>query len=73
MGVITVENQLIVYTPKKNVKKIILIIFLGIVISIVIFIISAFYGATAFFESKWHETDYVDLNSPSATSNSNQN
>ena len=66
------DNQLIVYTPKKNVKKIILIVILGLIISTVIFIISAFYGATVLFESKWHETDYVDLNKPSATSNSVQ-
>ena len=61
------ENQLIVYTPKKNAKKIILITFLGIIVSIGIFIVSAFYGATMLFKSKWDETGYVDLSTPSIT------
>ncbi len=57
------ENQLIVYTPKKNVKKVILIIILGIIISISIFVISAYFGASAFLKSKWNETKNVNLDS----------
>lgn len=65
------ENQLIVYKPKKKVKKIILKIFLGIFISILIFALAAFSSAFLFIRSKWNKTNYVDLKSTEITINPN--
>lgn len=55
MGVIILENQLIVYTPKKNIKKIVLGIFLGILVSFLIFIISAISSTAVCLRIKWNE------------------
>lgn len=49
------NNQLIVYTPKRNVKKVVLRVFLAIFISILIFGISAFSSALIFIRYKWNE------------------
>ena len=49
------NNQLIVYTPKRNVKKVFLRVFLAIFISILIFVISAFSSASIFIRYKWNE------------------
>ncbi len=64
---VALENQLIVYTPKKNVKKIILTVLLLMLIGIVIFLIAAFSSASIFLKNKWNETEYVNLQ----TTNSN--
>lgn len=61
------NNQLIVYTPKKDIKKIVLRILLVFLISIMIFLMAAFFSASYFLKSKWNETEYVDLH----TTNSN--
>lgn len=55
------ENQLIVYTPKKNVKKIILCVLLGLLISIIIFVITVVSSALICSKNKWNKNDYVDL------------
>lgn len=65
------ENKLIVYKPKKNIKKIILRIFLGILVSFLIFIIAAYAGAFIFIKSKWDKTNYVDLQTTDITINPN--
>ena len=56
MGVIDLENQLIVYTPKRNIKKIILRLFLGIFVSLIIFILAALSSAAIFIRFKWNQT-----------------
>lgn len=61
IGVIILENQLIVYTPKKNVKKIILCVLLGLLISIIIFVVTVFCSALVCSQNKWDKKDYVDL------------
>ena len=50
------ENQLIVYVPKKNVKKIVLTIFLGLILSLIIFLVAAYSSASISMKSKWNET-----------------
>jgi len=55
MGVIILDNQLIVYTPKKNVKKIVLGIFLAIFVSFLIFMISAISSTAICLRIKWNE------------------
>lgn len=55
------ENQLIVYTPKKNVKKIILCVTLGILLSIIIFVVTVFSSAILHSKNRWNKNDYVDL------------
>jgi len=65
------ENQLIVYKPKLQVKKIILKVLLVIFISILIFAITAFCSAFIFTRIKWKETDYVDLRTTQMTTSFN--
>ena len=55
------ENQLIVYTPKKNVKKIVLIIFLGFFISMTVFTVSFVSSAAISSKSKWNQTKDVNI------------
>ena len=55
------QNQLIVYVPKKNVKKIILFVILGILLSIVVFAISAFSSAVISLNSKAPKLDNANL------------
>ena len=55
------STELIVYKPKINIGKIVLKIFLGILISALIFIIAAFIGALVFLKLKWNKTEYVNL------------
>lgn len=61
------ENQLIVYTPKKNVKKIILLIFIAIIASILIFVIAVLGGALFSIKSKWSNIEYVELQTTDIT------
>jgi len=49
------NNQLIVYTPKRNVKKIVLGILLAIFISFLIFMISAIGSTAVCLRIKWNE------------------
>lgn len=63
------ENQLIVYAPKKNIKKIIFGIFLGILISLLIFISATFGSAYIFTKLKWNKTNYVNLQTTDITVN----
>ena len=49
------ENQLIVYTPKKNVKKMITTILLVILISFLIFLLSAISSTAICVRIKWNE------------------
>ena len=58
---IILSTELIVYKPKINIGKIVLKIFLGILISALIFIIAAFIGALVFLKLKWNKTEYVNL------------
>ena len=55
MGVIILDNQLIVYTPKKNVKKIVLGVLLAILVSFLIFMISAIGSTAVCLRVKWNE------------------
>ena len=65
------ENQLILYRTKKNAKKIILIILLGIFISFSIFILSIFSGAFFSMKAKWNGEGYVNLQTKGIDNNSN--
>ncbi len=53
------DNQLIVYTPKKNIKKIVLKILLAIVISFTIFLLAALSSAAIFIRFRWNQTNGV--------------
>lgn len=55
------EKQLIVYRPKKNVKKIILFILLGLLASIIIFIATVFFSAVMSFKIKNSKIDNSNL------------
>ena len=55
--VINLENQLIVYVPKKNVKKIILLVILGLLLSIIVFCASAFSSAIISLKTKVPKID----------------
>jgi len=55
------ENKLIVYKPKKNIKKIILIIFLALFLSILIFVAATLSSALISIKSKWNNYNYENL------------
>ncbi len=58
---IILENKLIVYKPKKNIKKIILIIFLALFLSILIFVAATLSSALISIKSKWNNYNYENL------------
>ena len=60
------ENQLIVYTPKKNVKKIVTTVLLGIMLSFLIFLTSAISSTAICCRIKWNQP--VNLNAQRGTS-----
>lgn len=55
------ENQLIVYKRKKNIKKIILFIILGLLASIIIFIATVLFSASISFKNKNSKIDNSNL------------
>lgn len=61
IGVVILENQLIVYKPKKNIKKIILIIILVLLLSIILFATVTLSSALISIKSKWGKEDYHNL------------
>ena len=63
------ENQLIVYTPKRNIKKIVLRLFLGVFVSFSIFILAAFSSAAIFIRFKWNQTSGTNYYVPSSNVN----
>lgn len=61
------ENQLIVYKAKKNIKKIILIILLSVILSIILFIAVTLSSALISIKSKWDSNDYQNLQTVNIT------
>jgi hypothetical protein len=55
------ENQLIVYKRKKNIKKLILFIILGLLASIIIFIATVLFSASISFKNKNSKIDNSNL------------
>ena len=55
------DNQLIVYKPKKNIKKIILIITLVLLLSVILFITVTLSSALISIKSKWDKSDYHNI------------
>lgn len=54
------ENQLIVYVPKKNVKKIVLLVILGLIVSLLIFITTVFFSTLISLKNKNKKIDNSD-------------